>query len=204
MATKIAAFFDGPNNYAANKLLGFDMDYKRVSEWFQSKGTHVRSNYYTAVIDTEDYSSIRPLLDWLDYNGYNVKSKPTKEFVDPATGRRKVKGNMDIDMVTDMLELAFYGKVDHIYIFSGDGDFKPAVAALQRAGIRVTVVSTLAAGASNSPLIADELRRQADEFLDIADLRPYIGKPDKRSVTDIVTETLRRETRPGGLLSSAG
>src|SRR6201997_4574911 len=137
---KIALFIDGANLYATAKSLGFDIDYKRLLREFQSRGYLVRAFYYTAVIEDQEYSSIRPLIDWLDYNGYTGGTKATKGFVD-QTGRRKVKGNMDIELAVDAMEIA--GHVDHVVLFSGDGDFRSLVEAVQRRGVRVTVVSTI-------------------------------------------------------------
>jgi hypothetical protein len=90
---RIALFIDGANLYATAKSLGFDIDYKRLLKEYQNKGYLVRAFYYTALIEDQEYSSIRPLIDWLDYNGYRVVTKPTKEFVD-STGRRKVSGHL--------------------------------------------------------------------------------------------------------------
>jgi len=153
-SNKIALFIDGANLYATAKTLGFDIDYKRLLKEFQSRGTLVRAFYYTAIIEDQEYSSIRPLIDWLDYNGYTVVTKATKEFID-ASGRRKVKGNMDIELAVDAMELAEH--VDQIVLFSGDGDFRSLVEAVQRRGVRVTVISTIS---SQPPMIADELRRR--------------------------------------------
>ena len=136
---KIALFIDGANLYATAKSLGFDIDYKRLLREFQSRGYLLRAFYYTAVIEDQEYSSIRPLIDWLDYNGYTVVTKATKEFVD-QTGRRKVKGNMDIELAVDAMEIAPH--IDQMVLFSGDGDFRSLVEAVQRRGVRVTVVST--------------------------------------------------------------
>jgi uncharacterized LabA/DUF88 family protein len=173
---KIAVFIDGANLYATSRGLGVDIDYKRLLKEFQSRGNLVRAFYYTALIEDQEYSSIRPLLDWLDYNGYTVVTKPVKEFTD-STGRRKVKGNMDIELAVDAMELASH--VDQIVLFSGDGDFRPLVEAIQRRGVRVTVVSTIS---TQPPMVADELRRQADVFLDLAELMPKIGRdPSERS-----------------------
>src|ERR1700685_334278 len=167
---KIALFIDGANLYATAKTLGFDIDYKRLLKEFQSRGTLVRAFYYTAIIEDQEYSSIRPLIDWLDYNGYTVVTKATKEFID-ATGRRKVKGNMDIELAVNAMELA--DRIEQMVLFSGDGDFRPLVEAVQRRGVRVTVVSTIS---SQPPMIADELRRQADAFIDLADLRAKLAR----------------------------
>jgi uncharacterized LabA/DUF88 family protein len=167
---RLALFIDGANLYATTKTLGFDIDYKRLLKEFQGRGNLVRAFYYTALVEDQEYSSIRPLIDWLDYNGYRVVTKPTKEFVD-STGRRKIKGNMDIELAIDALELAPY--IEHAVLFSGDGDFRSLVEALQRRGVRVSVVSTVS---TQPPMVADELRRQADEFIDLAHLIQRIGR----------------------------
>ena len=169
-ANRTALFIDGANLYSAAKALGFDIDYKRLLKEFQSHGTLVRAFFYTAVSEDQEFSSLRPLLDWLDYNGFTVVTKPTKEFID-ANGHRKVKGNMDIELTVDAMELV--DRVDHIVLFSGDGDFRSLVEAVQRRGVRVTVVSTIS---SQPPVIADELRRQADVFTDLTDLQSRIGR----------------------------
>jgi uncharacterized LabA/DUF88 family protein len=171
---RIALFIDGANLYATAKTLGFDIDYRRLLNEFQSRGTLVRAFYYTAVIEDQDFSSIRPLVDWLDYNGYTVVTKPTKEFIDDS-GRRKVKGNMDIELAVDAMELAAH--IDQMVLFSGDGNFRSLVEAVQRRGVRVTVVSTIS---SQPPMIADELRRQADVFTDLAELKPRLGRDQSR------------------------
>ena len=173
---KIALFIDGANLYATAKSLGFDIDYKKLLKEFQSRGYLLRAFYYTAVIEDQEYSSIRPLIDWLDYNGYAVVTKATKEFVD-QTGRRKIKGNMDIELAVDAMEIA--GTIDHMVLFSGDGDFRSLVEAVQRKGVRVTVISTIS---TQPPMIADELRRQADIFTDIVTLQSKIGRdPSERA-----------------------
>src|SRR5258708_14036446 len=122
LESRIALFIDGANLYATAKTLGFDIDYKRLLKEFQSRGTVVRAFYYTAIIEDQEFSSLRPLIDWLDYNGYTVVTKATKEFID-ASGRRKVKGNMDIELAVDAMGLAAH--VDHIVLFFGDADFRP-------------------------------------------------------------------------------
>ena len=145
---RIALFIDGANLYATAKQLGFDMDYRRLLREFQSRGNLIRAFYFTTLVESEEYSSIRPLVDWLDYNGYRVITKAAKEFTD-ATGRRRIKGNMDIELAIEMLELAVH--LDQIYLFSGDGDFRPLVEAVQRKGVKVCVVSTIS---TNPPCAA--------------------------------------------------
>ena len=185
---KIVLFIDGANLYATSKAVGVDIDYRRLLAEFSSKAYLLRANYYTALVEDQEYSSIRPLIDWLDYNGFTVVTKPAKEFTD-AAGRRKIKGNMDIELCVDALELAPY--YDHMVLFSGDGDFTALVAALQRKGKRVTVVSTLT---TSTPMISDELRRQADFFLDVAELAKTVGRPPStRPAVAPVVETPAEE-----------
>ena len=167
---RVALFIDGANLYATARSLGFDIDYKRLLDIFRDQCNLVRALYYTALIEDQEFSPIRPLVDWLDYNGYTMVTKPTKEFTD-ASGRRKVKGNMDIELAIDVMEMLDH--LDHIVLFSGDGDFRRLVEAVQRRGRRVTVVSTLR---SQPPMIADELRRQADIFIDLAELQSQIAR----------------------------
>ena len=108
VSNKIALFIDGANLYATAKTLGFDIDYKRLLKEFQSRGTLLRAFYYTAIIEDQEYSSIRPLVE-----------------------------------------------------------------AVQRRGVRVTVVSTIS---SQPPMIADELRRQADVFTDLVELQSRLAR----------------------------
>lgn len=169
-AERIGLFIDGSNLYAAARALGFDIDYKKLLNLFAAEGRLIRAFYYTALIEDQEYSPIRPLVDWLDYNGYTMVTKPTKEFTD-AMGRRKIKGNMDIELAIDVMEMAAH--LDHVVLFSGDGDFRRLVEAVQRKGVRVTVVSTVR---SQPPMVADELRRQADVFLELQDLEQKIAR----------------------------
>ena len=170
---RLGLFIDGANLYSAARSLGFDIDYKRLREEFGSGARLVRAFYYTALVEGEEYSPIRPLVDWLDYNGYTMVTKPTKEFTD-YMGRRKVKGNMDVEIAVDMMEMAKV--LDHMVLFSGDGDFRRLVEAIQRKGVRLSVVSTIR---SQPPMIADELRRQADSFIELQELETMIGRPPK-------------------------
>ena len=172
---RIALFIDGANLYSASRNLGFDVDYRNLLEFFRRKAQVVRAYYYSAVLETDEYSPLKPLTDWLAYNGYSLVTKPAKEFTD-STGRRRVKGNMDIEVAVDMLELA--PRIDHAVLFSGDSDFRRLVEAVQRKGVRVSVVSSIR---TSPPMVADELRRQADQFLELA---------------DISSEFTRRQTEP--------
>src|SRR5689334_21464423 len=167
---RIALFIDGANLHASARALGFDIDYKRLLKEFQSRGALLWAFYYTTIVEDQEYMSIRPLIDWLGYNGYTVVTKPTKEFID-AGGRRKVKGSMNIELAVHAMEIT--DRIDQMFLFSGDRDFRPLLEAVQRRGVHVTVVSTIA---SQPPMAADELRRQADVFVDLADLKSTIGR----------------------------
>jgi len=135
-------------------------------------------------MEDAEYSPIRPLVDWLDYNGYSVVTKPTKEFTDAVTGRRKIKGNMDIEIAVDIMNMS--GLINHVVLFSGDGDFRSLVEAVQRKGCRVTVISTMA---TKPPMVADDLRRQADMFVEILELRDVIGRPSTPAKTEKAPQT---------------
>lgn len=184
---RIALFIDGANLYSASKGIGIDIDYRRLLEEFRRKGRLMRANYYTALIESEDFSPLRPLVDWLQYNGYRVVTKTAREFTD-AQGRRRIKGDMDVDIAVDMLNSVGY--VDHMLLFSGDGDFKTLVQAVQSKGVRVTVISTIK---SSPPMISDDLRRVADDYIDLSDLIDLVGRAPRpasdRSLQDDDDET---------------
>ena len=177
---RIALFIDGANLYSASRNLGFDVDYRNLLEFFRKKAHVIRAYYYSAVLETDEYSPLKPLTDWLAYNGYTLVTKPAKEFTNSA-GRRRVKGNMDIEVAVDMLELA--PRLDHAILFSGDSDFRRLVEAMQRKGVRVSVVSSIR---TSPPMVADELRRQADQFMELAEIAPEFTRrqtePRVRSV----------------------
>lgn len=174
---RLALFIDGVNLYSASKTLGFDIDYRLLRHEFSRRGKLLRALYYTSLLEHEEYSPIRPLIDWLSYNGYNMVTKAAKEYID-GEGRRKVKGNIEIELTVDAMQLA--SKIDHAVLFSGDGDYLPLVASLQRQGVRVSVVSTIR---GQHPMIGDELRRQADNFIELAELRDVIGRPARENVS---------------------
>jgi uncharacterized LabA/DUF88 family protein len=170
---RLAMFIDGANLYHAARNLDFDIDYKSLLRWATERGRLIRAYYYTAIDEDQEYSPLKPLVDWLDYNGYTMVTKPPKEFTD-STGRRKTRSNMDVELAVDVMELAPY--LDHIMLFSGDGDFHPLVQAIQRKGIRVTVISTTK---TNPPMVSDELRRTADNFFDLSDLAKQFSRSDR-------------------------
>ncbi len=188
---KIALFVDGANLYGAAKGLQFDIDYKRLLELFARKGLLVRAFYYTALAEDQEFSPLRPLIDWLDYNGFTVVTKPLKEYTD-AQGRRRVKGNMDIELAIDVMEMS--ERVDHIVIFSGDGDFRKLVESVQRRGRRVSVCSTIR---TQPPMVADELRRQADNFIELEELKPMIMREGGRPAHAPGAEPSGKRVRSG-------
>ena len=167
---RIVILIDGVNLNATHKALDFDIDYKKLLAMFRQRGRLVKALFYTTVFEQQEYSSVRPLVDWLEYNGFTLVTKPAREIID-SEGRRRIRGSMHVEMVVDALRLA--DSVDHIVLFAGEGGFRSLIEAIQQKGKRVTVVSTLQ---SRPPMVADELRRQADEFVDLADLEPMIGR----------------------------
>ena len=179
---RLALFIDGANLHAAAKNLGFDIDFKRLLDEFRKRGLLIRAYYYTTLVEEQDYSPIRPLVDWLDYNGFTLVTKPAKEYTD-REGRKRYRGDMDMELAVDMLELS--PKADHMVLFSGDSDFAYLVAAVQRRGVRVTVVSTLK---TQPPMVSDDLRRQADSFVDLADLSDIIGRAARERLPRFLQE----------------
>ena len=168
---RLALFIDGLSIYSASKSLEYGIDYKLLHQEFMRRGKLLRAYYYTSILENDEFSSLRPLVDWLCYNGFTTVTKPAREFTD-SMGHRKIKGNMQVELAVDALEIA--PRVDHIVLFSGDGEFVPLVASLQRQGVRVSVVST---NRSPTPAISVELRRKADNFIDLKDLQDVIGRP---------------------------
>ena len=168
---RIALFIDGANLYSAAKALNFDIDYRKLLDEFRKRGILIRAYYYTALVEGDDYSPIRPLVDWLDYNGFSLITKSAREYTD-SQGRKRWRGDMDIEIACDMMEMAEHA--DHLVLFSGDGDFRRLLESVQRKGARVTVVSTVK---SSPPMTSDELRRQADTFVDLEDLKTVVGRP---------------------------
>ncbi|MFO1015965.1 MAG: NYN domain-containing protein [Hyphomonadaceae bacterium] len=170
---RVALFIDGANLYSATRSLTFDIDYRKLLDEFKNHGRLVRAYYYTALVEDQEFSPIRPLVDWLDYNGYTLVTKPAKEYTD-ANGRRRFKGDMDVEIAVDLLQATSF--IDHAFLFSGDGDFLAAIEAAQRKGMRVSVISTIK---SNPPMASDDIRRAADNFVDLTDLSSLIGRPPR-------------------------
>jgi uncharacterized LabA/DUF88 family protein len=185
---RLALFIDGHNLYSSSKALGFDIDFKLLRSEFMRRGKLLRTFYYTSLPEDEEYSPVRPLVDWLNYNGFSMVTKSAKEYID-SQGRRKIKGNMDVELAVSAMELA--PRIDHAVIFSGNGDFRPLIEGLQRQGVRVSVVSTIR---SQPPMVADELRRQADNFIELDELRDVIGRPPREPRLDSEDTSKTAET----------
>ena len=177
---KTALFIDGSNFYAATRLLNMDIDYAKLHQFFSNDTNLIRAYYYTALPEDQEFSPLRPLIDWLDYNGFAVISKLTREFTDPETGKKRTKGNMDMELALDMLKLAPH--IDHAILFSGDGDFCRLLEDVQGLGVRVSVVSTTR---TSPPMVADSLRRMADIFIEMESLREEIARPSRQNSSEI-------------------
>lgn len=170
---RLAIFIDGTNLYSAAKALDLELDYKLLRQEFIRRGALVRLSYHIALLENDEPSVLRPLVDWLSYNGYSVVSKTAREYVD-TSGYRKVKANVTTDIAVAAMEIAPH--VSHIVLMSGDGDLVALVEALKRKGVRVSIVSTVY---SKPSTISDELRRVADYFIDLEQLKPIISKPPR-------------------------
>jgi uncharacterized LabA/DUF88 family protein len=178
MRERVAFFVDGANFYQTARNLNIDIDYRRMLTSFVGEAYLLRAHYYTAMADDQEFSSLRPLIDWLDYNGFQITTKAMREFTDNNGQRRRVRPSLDVDLTVDAMTLA--EKVNHIVLFSGDGNYRALVEALQRKGVKVTVVSSLK---TNPSMVSDELRRTADHFLDLADLTERLCRdPSDRPV----------------------
>jgi uncharacterized LabA/DUF88 family protein len=172
--SRLAVFIDGPNLHYSTRALGFDIDFKRLLSWLNQQGSLLRAHYYTTIVEENEHQHTRPLIDWLDYNGFTVKAKSVRERDDGEGGRRYSR-NLSIEIAVDAIEIARH--VDAIMLFSGDGDLRRAVEAIQRRGVIATVVSTTR---SQPTKLADELRRKADRVCDLQDLRNQVGRTTMR------------------------
>ncbi|MEO0383118.1 MAG: NYN domain-containing protein [Pseudomonadota bacterium] len=176
MRERVAFFIDGANFYQTARNLNVDIDYRRMLTSFVGEAYLLRAHYYTAMADDQEFSSLRPLIDWLDYNGFQITTKPMREFTDNNGQKRRVRPSLDVDLTVDAMTLG--DSVNHIVLFSGDGQYLALVEALQKKGVKVTIVSSLKTTPS---MVSDDLRRTADHFLDLADLTDRLGRdPSER------------------------
>ena len=176
---KTVVFIDGQSLFSTAKSLGFNIDFKKLLDELKTFGDLIRTKYYTLADDEDDDSPIIPLTDWLSYNGYSVVTKFVRSHVDPE-GRKRVRGKIDVELSVDMLEIAPH--VDHVVLVSGDGDFAYLLAALQRQGKKCTVISSVQ---STQQICADSLRRTADQFIDLAQLKSKICRENNNSAERI-------------------
>lgn len=171
---KIALLIDGIHVHGVKRDLEFDIDYKKLMTEFARRGRLARASYFTTILeDTKEYCPMRPLIDWLGFNGFALRTKPARVFYDES-GNKRVKRSMLVEIAMEAMELADH--VDHIVIFSGDGDLRAAVEAVQRKGVRVSICSSINSG---SQTVSDDLRRQADNFIEMKDLQKAIQRDEK-------------------------
>lgn len=175
---KLAVFIDGTNLYSAARGLGLEIDFRKLNQEFRKRGRLLRINYYTTIIETDEHNPLKPLVDWLSYNGFNTVVKPAREYTD-REGRRRFRGSMDLEIATDMLQSS--DTIDHAVLFAGNGDFRRVVEAVKAKGVRVTVISSVK---SQPQVIADELRREADAFIDLEEMAELIARPRRESDQD--------------------
>jgi len=164
---KIAIFVDGSNFGQALKLAGFYVDYQKMREYFASYGELVGSYYFTALPPRGEHTTIRPLLDALQYKGWKLVSKETTVNQDG-----KMKGNMDIEIVIQGIRLLDNEAITDLVLLSGDGDFVSFTDYLRDNGVRVTAISHHTHDRTN--MTADSLRQSVHEFINLKDIRPHI------------------------------
>ncbi len=188
---RVCVLIDGPSFFATHRALGFDVDFRKLLGHFEENAELHRAIYFTAVSEGDDYTPVKPLVDWLSYNGFRLVSKPLREFTE-ASGRRRTKGALTVEIAVEMLENSAFA--EHLLLFSGDGELAYAVEAVQRRGCRVTVVSSVKPEAMT---VSDDLRRVADRFVDLADVKDIIFKRDiTRLASDSMSSASRMES-PG-------
>lgn len=182
---RVILFVDGREFSACQRALGFNVDFKLLLSVYRARARLIRAMYYTTMV-VQDEDSLRPLVDWLEYNGFRLFTKSLHEKVD-REGRPYVRGNTRAEMAVDAVDMADHA--DHFVFFANDASFSHAAAVLQRRGKRVSVVSTMM---TDPPLVADGLRRQVDHFIDLASLESLISRDrEPRSpVSDSAVEPL--------------
>jgi len=186
---RVALVIDGPNLYGTLKALNRDADFKAIYAYFSAHCRLKNCNYYVALPTTDEYNPVQKLVDWLGYNGYRVSTKPLRQHIDEE-GRRRVRGSMAVEMAIDMAEMAASSNFDRIVLFSGDTDLRYAIEAAQRKGTPVTMVTSLKS-------ISDEVRWQADRFVEIESVLDIISKPSSRpSQAQPTSTTLRAQAQP--------
>jgi len=162
VSKNVAVFVDVANIFYAAKAAGIDIDYVTLLKSATAGRDFVRAYAYTG-LDPENENQ-RQFHSFLARNGYKVISKDIRKY-----GDGRIKANLDIELVVDMMKTA--RNLDIAVVVSGDGDFAPAIRAVQEQGVRVEVISFR--GNTSSDLID-----VADQFTDIA----QIARVEKASV----------------------
>jgi uncharacterized LabA/DUF88 family protein len=136
---RVAMFVDGANMDGACRRAGYFVDYRKAREFFLAGGLFNAAYYYIA-----DFTASDPLqqrfLDFLARSGYIVRRRPVKVLSDEETGERFIKGNLDTEIVLDMLNTV--DNYDVAFLFSGDSDFERAVDLLRSRGKRIYIVTS--------------------------------------------------------------
>lgn len=161
---RLAIFIDGQHLFSASRNLGFDVDYRNFLECFRKKGKVIRAYYYAVHVDNGEYSPLKPLTDWLAYNGYALSMRTTTEHTD-SQGRRRIP-HTDLEMLADMFGIADH--VDHMVIVTGNGGYCRGVSLIQQRGVRVSVLSSIK---TDSPMLSDDLRRTCDQFIELQEIK---------------------------------
>lgn len=158
---RAAVFIDGYGTHYTCKSLGIEIDYRKLSELIRRQTTVIRNYYFTPLVEGQDFIAVKPLLDFLQYNGWTTVTRPYKEhYVSTNTA-----------LAVTAMEIA--PAIEQAIIFSGNGDFTPLIEALKRRGIHTTVASTVR---SEQSYCSDDLRRAADAFIDLDDIRSAISR----------------------------
>ena len=173
---RTSIFIDGRSLFHTARKLDFEVDLSKFSQYFASKFQLVRCSYYTPV--SEERTPLHNILDWLSYNGFTVSTR----VFSPDNHPPSISSLMSVDIIEQTLGNGYAGDepyaLQHVVIVSGDGDYCPVVKFLKSRSIRVSVMSSL----ETEPLsISEELRRLADNFIELDDLRSELERHKKTS-----------------------
>lgn len=190
LSNKTAVLIDGANLFATAKNLGFDIDFKLLKSKLEEKYNVHRIYYYTALVEQDgEKILLKPLVDWLTYNGFMLITKSARVMIN-REGVKKIKGNMDVEIAVDAMNIANLPGMTDIVFFTGDGDFRYLVEDIQRKGVKVTIFSSII---TNTAMIADNLRKQCDEFIELDSWKDRIRKPITHYAIDADEEEVTNE-----------
>lgn len=167
LTERIGLFIDGISLQHAANVLQMKLDFKRLLQLFQQRGHLVGANYYSVIPPQPAADTAKPLLDWLSYNGFNVLARSS-----PHAGDAENILSLAVDISVDAMQRAAH--LDHVVLISACRELQSLICALKTMGRRVSVVSTMRGHST-----PDELRRHADIFLDLEELRPIIAAEPK-------------------------